>query len=522
MSKEEEQPRRPITPRALIGQEIRALLSRLARLAETETELVEDDAEVAPDSSRVPVLADGRPTGWQIVAPGGGVKKRLAARVAAQIVGAQIAAETDTSERPEGEGQHQRRLNFLYEMSQSVGALLDEQEICDFVVERVAWLMDSARASLMLYDPESDALKIRASVGISEEIVATTAVKPGESISGKVFETGNEVFIGAGDDLPSESLGLRDLSDAPSFLSVPLTIPPEVGEQQQIIGVINLTRKTGGEAFTTSDHKLGAAVAAHTAAQIRNCRLITAEHERRQLERELQMAAEIQLSLLPKGPLRAGRVEVAGVSRPARHAGGDFFDYWEDDGKVCLVVADVSGHDMGAALLATAFRSAVRTESNHRESLGQRMYQVNRGISPDLIDAELLVTAVYLELELDSGLLTYVSCGHPRPFVLRQQEEVWLRTVSPVLGIDEEAVFEEQTLRLESGDVLVVYTDGVVEAGATWRDQFGQERLCSAARAGPRGEPLALARHIMEAVEEHLGASDLNDDVTVLVASFGA
>ena len=516
----DDKPGSAFAPRALIRPELRDLLAKVVELAGTALELRKQESGAPEDAPGAPVLAAGRPTGWKIVAAGRGLQRRQAAQLAAEILGAQIAAETHAQGIPEGEHHHERRLDFLYEMSQRVGGLLDEQEICSFVVERVAWLMDCERASLMLYDPETDTLRIRASIGVPEHIAATTAVKPGESISGKVFESGHEVFVGAGESMPSESLGVRELDGAPSFLSVPLTIPADVGSEQQILGVLNLTRKKGG-AFTTSDHKLGAALAAHTAAQVRNCRLMITEQQRREFERELQIAADIQLSLLPEEPLRVGRLEVAGLSRPARHVGGDFFDYWEHEGRICLLVADVAGHDLGAALMATALRSTMRTESGHRESVGDMMHQINRGILPDLLHSELLITVCYLEVELDSGVLTYVSCGHPQPLVLRGSDELWLETVAPVLGIDESAAFEERTLRLERGDVLVVYTDGVQEAGAPQMEQFGRDRLLKSVKEAPRQAPLALARHIMRAVEGHVGAlADLRDDVTVMVARF--
>jgi serine phosphatase RsbU (regulator of sigma subunit) len=513
------QPTGAFAPRALIREEVRDLLARLVELTGTTLELRKQESETLPSSSGAPVLAAGRPTGWKVIAAGKSLHRQQAAQVAAEIIGAQIAAGAHGQRLPEEELHHERRLDFLYEMSQHVGGLLDEQEICSFVVERVAWLLECERASLMLYDPESDTLKIRASIGVPEHIAATTAVKPGERISGKVFESGEDVFIGEGESMPSESLGVRELDNAPSFLSVPLTIPADVGSERQVLGVLNLTRKKGGM-FTTSDHKLGAALAAHTAAQVRNCRLIITEQQRREMERELRIAAEIQLSLLPEKPLRVGRLEVAGVSRPSRHVGGDFFDYWERDGRICMIVADAAGHDLGAALVATALRSAVRTESVHRESVSHMMHQINLGILPDLLHSELLITVCYLEIDPENELLTYVSCGHPRPLLLRGADQIWLETSAPVLGIDENVVFEEQTLHLEAGDVLVVYTDGVEEAGAPQMEQFGRERLVGCLNEAAQRVPLGVARHIMEAVVQHVGSSDLRDDVTLMVARF--
>ncbi len=419
---------------------------------------------------------------------------------------------------------HELALNYLHVMSQELGELLNEQRICEFVVETAASLLGCERASIMLYDPESQMLRIRASVGLPEEIAASTLVKPGDSISGKVFESGQEVFVGANDPMPSESLRVGDLTQSRSFLSVPLRISRSEQGEPQVLGVMNLTLKIGGGMFTPDDLKLIHAVAAHTGAQIQNCRLAGAvfasERERRLLEQELQIAADIQLSLLPEKPLCAGPLEVAGVSRPAKNVGGDFFDYWQQDGRVCLLVADVSGHNLGAALMATAFRSVVRTESAHRESVSQLVGQVNRVIYPDLVRSELLITLCYLEVNLRSGLLTFCCCGHPHPLLLRGTERIWLSTGGSILGLEEETSFEEGALCLAPGDVLITYTDGLLEAGAPHRKQFGTKALLRAVEGAPKGTPLKLAEHIMRAVDKHVSPSETNDDVTILVAGF--
>ncbi|MHC4479620.1 MAG: PP2C family protein-serine/threonine phosphatase, partial [Planctomycetota bacterium] len=399
--------------------------------------------------------------------------------------------------------------------------LLDEEEICDFVVKEAAWLMNCERASIMVADQQGGDLRIRAAVGLPENIPDDVSVRPGEGISGKVFESGHGLIVNEGDPMPAESLGVRELREANCFLSVPLKISSQEDGREQVLGVFNLTRKRQSNMFTASDQKLVSAVAATAATQIHNCRLINAERARRELEHELELAARIQLSLLPEEPLRVGSLELGGHCKPARHVGGDLFDYWIRDDHVCLLVADVSGHDMGAALMATAFRSVARSESGHRRSVVGLLSQVNQALFDDLVHSELLISVFYAEVELSSGKMTFCRAGHPKPLLIQSGAEGWLDTEGLLLGLKEDGQFEERTVQLGEGDVVVLYTDGLLDAQGAEGEHFGIEGLHAAALETVCAAPKQMAANIVSAAREHCGDSPLIDDMTALIVRFG-
>jgi sigma-B regulation protein RsbU (phosphoserine phosphatase) len=297
---------------------------------------------------------------------------------------------------------------------------------------------------------------------------------------------------------------------------VPLKITPEKHGTEEILGVFNLTRKRQSNMFTASDLKLVSAVASTAATQIHNCRLINAERRRRELEHELQLAARIQLSLLPEDPLRAGGMEAGGHCKPARHVGGDLFDYWLSDEHLCMVVADVSGHDMGAALMATAFRSVVRSESVHRLSVAGLLQQVNRALLSDLVHSELFISAFYAEAELATGTLTFCRAGHPKPLLLTDGQSNWLDTDGLLLGLQEDGMFEQRTLQLSPGDTIVFYTDGLLDAQGADGARFGSEGIERAARANPHAAAKELADAVVQAARRHCGDSPLVDDMTAM------
>jgi sigma-B regulation protein RsbU (phosphoserine phosphatase) len=501
--------------------EYEGLLERLSGLMDAELTFQLEREARAAGGACVPVRLGNNRTGWAVACPAAGEPAARGSEAAAEVISRLFTAEQDISSLAVEVADRYEELNFLYEMSSRVGALMDENEICEFVVKEAAWLLNCERASLMLEDQESGVLKIRAGVGLPNGIPENLTVEPGQGISGKVFKSGTSFIVNEGDPMPVDSLRVGDLREANCFLSVPLKISSQQDGRERILGVFNLTRKRQSNMFTASDLKLVSAVAASAATQIHNCRLIDAEQRRRELEHELQLAARIQLSLLPEKPLHVGVLEAGGDCRPARHVGGDLFDYWRQDDHVCLVIADVSGHDLGAALMAAAVRSVMRSESAHRRSVAGLLGQVNKALFDDLVHAELFISAFYAEIELATGLMTFCRAGHPKPLLIQLGEKGWLDTEGSLLGLYEDGQFEDRAVQLSRGDAIVLYTDGLVEAQDAGSTNFGTEGVARAALECLSLSPRQMAVHIVDAAGRHCGASRHLDDMTALVVRFG-
>lgn len=495
---------------------LREALAQIAELAGVELSLAAASDAAHTGECAAQILVGGVPTNWRVVSPRGGAHTQAKARTAAQVLGALLTAENDIQSMATEIASRYEEANFLYEMSERVGALLDEQKVCEFVVERAAQMLECARASLMLFSQEDQALRIVAAVGLPENMVRDTLVQPGHSISGKVYQSGHPIIVDTNDPLPPEALRTKALESSDSFLSIPLKVPQD-GGAEEVVGVVNMTRKLGSRMFTSSDLKLISAVAVQTATQIHNSRLIEAEHRRRELERELEIAAQIQLSLLPANPLTVGPVAVAGVCEQAKNVGGDLFDYWHHGGSISLMVADVCGHDLGAALLAAAFHSALRSESAYGPP-ANLLERLNRSMFEDLNRSELLISVFYGEIDLDSMVFTYSSAGHPYPLLVRNNEVSRLEAGGTLLGVHEDQPFDEDRVVLRNGDALVLYTDGLVEAAAEDGSFFGFNGVCNAAVAFSNCQPPELAQSLVKSARDYLGDPVLKDDMTVLAA----
>jgi PAS domain S-box-containing protein len=254
-----------------------------------------------------------------------------------------------------------------------------------------------------------------------------------------------------------------------------------------------------------------------------------AEEERH----ELEIAKHIQLSLLPGAPLRAEGIQVAGYCLPAFHVGGDYFDYFRSEDSVDIVIADVSGHSVGAALIMAETRSTLKAEALRRLhaqrgwrrradrplGTGEILRDLNILLFDDLERAGLFITLFYMKVYPASRRLCYSSAGHNRPLLLRPQEaECWeLDAEGLILGVTREVVFEEKSLALQSGDLVLLYTDGVTEAQEPRGEFFGTERLArvfARLRAKP---PEAIIAGIVAELRSFCRGGAFADDVSLVV-----
>jgi sigma-B regulation protein RsbU (phosphoserine phosphatase) len=230
---------------------------------------------------------------------------------------------------------------------------------------------------------------------------------------------------------------------------------------------------------------------------------------------ELEIAARVQRNLFPREATRMGSIECAGTCVPAREVGGDYFDFLDGS---WLVLADVSGKGMGAALLMANLQALFRSRSE--PGMGARLYEVNRLLHRST-SAENYATAFYASWDERSRTLHYVNCGHPAALVVRETGEVErLSSTATVLGMFPSWRCEEGAVRLGNGDVVVAYSDGVTETRDATGEEFGESRaatLVTAYRHRTAGE---IASALAAAVRQH-GGGAAEDDISVIALKAG-
>jgi serine phosphatase RsbU (regulator of sigma subunit) len=247
--------------------------------------------------------------------------------------------------------------------------------------------------------------------------------------------------------------------------------------------------------------------------------LYKATLERTQTEHELRMAAEIQQALMPEALRRGMGYEVAASSRPCRSIGGDFIDYFSlPDGTFAFVLGDVAGKGPAAALLAAVLQGVFTANAYRCGTPAMHIGEANDALVRRGIDAR-FATVVYAVLTPD-GRLTYCNAGHNPPLLVRYSGTQRLETGGMVVGMIKQATFEEETIQLEPGDLLVAFSDGITEARNVDREEFGDERLLTCVNANRALAPAALLQRLFEEVHHFSAGGVQADDLTILVLSY--
>lgn len=411
-------------------------------------------------------------------------------------------------------------LNLLYDLSQTLGAQFNLGRVFEIILRRVEELLDVQRISIMLYDEEREELEIAAARGFDPSKLDRTRISIFEGISGYVLRTGKPLLVESLENLPGEVKWKRRPGyTTDSFISVPMVCSPE-GEKDIKIGVINVTEKRTGEPFRSGDLKLLQTIASNAAIAIYNSKLIDKVKESERLQKELEIAEQIQKRLLPSSYPVLPDLELAGACRPARKVGGDYFDYFLDqERRLNLVIADVSGHNVGAALMMAVTRSVLRSILRESIPAARVLEQANALLFEDLNRSGYFISIFFARFDRREKTLTFANGGHHPLFLYRARtrEVEALDADGLLLGIMPRVLFEEKTVALESGDVLVMYTDGIIEAMREDRQLFSHERLKQVIRENAQKGAGQIVDAILEAVDRFSGKKVHDDDITLQI-----
>ena len=404
------------------------------------------------------------------------------------------------------------RFALLYRLSQTFNSTLDLDEVLNRVIDEVIAATRAERGFLMLREPDGPLL-FRVARGMDQRTILEPQYQISRSVVTQVVRDGSAVLTS---DAQSDSelgilesvmiLGLR------SILCVPLKV------KNDITGVIYVENRMQVGTFSHSDLELLSSIANSAAIAIENARLYQVAVEKGRLERELQMAREVQDSLLPREIPQIAGWEFAARWQPASHVAGDYYDFIPFDGKrLGVVIADVSGKGMAAALFMAFTRSTIRASAMLTTSPASGIAHANQLICADATRG-FFVTLFYAVLDTATGQVTYINAGHNPPLLYRRAEDQLTRLMPTgmALGVDESARYRQETLHLNPGDFTLLYTDGVTDA-INGREQFGMERLQQVVMEQRRGSAAEMVQALHRSVEAFSGAAASFDDLTIVM-----
>jgi sigma-B regulation protein RsbU (phosphoserine phosphatase) len=242
------------------------------------------------------------------------------------------------------------------------------------------------------------------------------------------------------------------------------------------------------------------------------------------MKRDLEIAREIQTWLVPSEPPPVAGADIAFASRPQNSVAGDYYDAFyptagaEENGKLMLVIADVAGKSIPAALLMATLQASLRTIAGEGAPLAELVVRLNRYASAHSLEGRRFTTAVLAEYEPATRRLVYVNAGHNPPILRRANSDTEKLEVGGLpLGIEAGATYDTASVDLRTGDALIFYTDGVVEAFDEKAQEFGNDRWISAIGTLPDCNAQESLHFLMKRVDDFVGLTRQSDDITCLV-----
>jgi sigma-B regulation protein RsbU (phosphoserine phosphatase) len=408
------------------------------------------------------------------------------------------------------------RYRLLLELSQRISRTLDLQVVLDDLLRvlRSAIAYDAAgvfvlnRAVPLIRRTDPDLIAGMVQLGFDNPPADDPMLRSGKGIIGHVVHTGEVVLA------PDVRLDPRYVAGRPETLSE-LAVP--IVSEAGVIGCLNV-ESDWLSAFDAADAELLEFFASAASLSIEKALLHRQVIEKQRIEDQLRMAREVQSGLLPGAPPDLPGWDIAAVNLPTWAIGGDYYDYVPlGDGRLGVVVADVSGKGIPAALIMATFRAALRTEMRRQAEVRSVAAQLNLALLESR-DASRFVTAVCGILDPGDGRLEYVNCGHNPPLLLRGPGAVErLRCGGPALGLLAEVRFEAGAVALDPGDSLVLYTDGVVEPASDRDEAFGVERLEAAIRRAEERPAREALVSVIGATRAFSGREQYDDDFTLVL-----
>ena len=412
-------------------------------------------------------------------------------------------------------------LESLYDVGLAVAATLDLEKLSEEILLRAVSLLDARRGAL--YILEGSRYRLQRTFGGDAAPWFDGGDPEGEETpeSGEIPETPPRsklrAFLAGESPAPPSEL----LPGARYLLGVPIDID---GSPRGLLAVGDKESRRGVGPFTASDRRTLGLFANQAAIALENARLHLQALEKERLEREMQLAADIQRRILPRGAPEVPGYELVGWNRPARQIGGDYYDLFQrQEGRVGLVVGDVSGKGMPAALMVSTLHSALHLLLDQVGVGPALLEMLNRHVFESSTSNK-FITLLLAELEPANGRLTYLNAGHNPALLLRhgaaapggvKVEELGASGLP--IGVLSGSRFQARGVTLEPGDLLCIYSDGITEAESPDDEEFGTARLLALLRQHCRRPLPELLEAIQTATGSFAAGLPQGDDQTLVL-----
>ncbi|MBI3193911.1 MAG: SpoIIE family protein phosphatase, partial [Ignavibacteriae bacterium] len=416
---------------------------------------------------------------------------------------------------------YQERYNYqkaLLEFSQELPRLMNLEQILHSIVNRISTTMHVEKISVVLCDEKEGCSSV--SKNIPEQYSKFIQSQNGliELLKKTKHPQSFGLLAEEPDSVPLSDEDKEKILQSDVVLSVPMFL------QDRLIGTINVGAKMSGKVYSQEDIDLLSTVASQAAIAIENGRLHLSELEKQKMEEQLEIARKIQQSLLPKQSPTIERLDISGLSLPALSVGGDYFDYIQlAPKKLLVVVADVSGKGMSAALYMSKIQGMIQLASHMYESPRDMLIHVNRRLYEG-IERKSFITMVLALFDLENNTVQICRAGHNKAIIGTNGIFEYLSSKGIGLGLERGPIFEqslEEVKRpLHSDSLFFFYSDGLSEAMNDQQVLFGEDTICNLVETNRKQSASELQEELMRSVQQFQGSAEQHDDITFVVVKY--
>ena len=419
-----------------------------------------------------------------------------------------------------------RQIAALLEGLRALGSGRVLDDVLALVMDSAIEVSGAERGFIML-SGESEDLEFKMARGRGHTTLPGGTFATSRKIPEEVFRTGEAKIVAdlldgelASMHMHTVALGVRNVLCVPLRLVRYVDKAEAIGEERRI-GVLYLDSKEKGSLLSGSTRAALETLATEAAVAIENARLYRETMEKARMEQEMRIAAEIQQALLPKAARAGSYFRAAAASLPCRSIGGDFYDYVEmGDGSLGFALGDVAGKGPPAALMSALMQGMFASQAQYADGPASAVTHMNKALCRRGLESR-FVTLMFGIMHPD-GTLVYTNAGHNPPMVMGKSGIRRLEEGGPVVGLLEFAPYAQETVKLEPGDTVVIFSDGVSEALDASGEEYGDDRLAEAATLALTGDvaPPVLVEQIVSGVRAFTKGAPQSDDITVMVIRY--
>ncbi|MBD3226184.1 MAG: SpoIIE family protein phosphatase [Caldithrix sp.] len=406
-------------------------------------------------------------------------------------------------------------MGALHEISRVIDSKENIDSILSYILQRAMDLLKAEAASLMLKIEETNELEFKVVFGpAASQKIKPFRLKVGQGISGWVADHGKPILIpdAYADQRFDPSFDQKTGFKTKSYLCVPMIY------KSRIYGVVTLLNRLDGRPFNENDQELLTTFASQAALAIENTQLLQTAIEKERIDKELQVAAEIQRLLIPDQLTNIPDMDIAATYIPCKSVSGDYYDVIKiNDNQYVFIVADVAGKGIPGAMLVSNMSAMLKTYLEHSTNLKVIVERLNTRIMLNTTDDRYITFFIAL-YNVKDKTLTYINAGHNPPLLIDHQQNVTRLKKGGIFIGCLNWTYEQETINIPDNSLLILYTDGLIEAMNSKEEEFGEDKLIGILKDNRTAKSDKIQKKIIKAIYEHVGNTSFEDDFTLILA----